>query len=85
MTLLNKRAFTMAETNWEKLRHDADYGLNGLGSLVEAIRRMDTSSGELASANLRLSQKMVVLSWIMAVSAVAQVALAAVGIWLALK
>jgi hypothetical protein len=68
----------MPDQDWDKLRRDADQGMNGLGSLVEAIRRMDEASGRLSRQMLNLTYATVILTLVQAVAA-------CVGIWLALR
>jgi hypothetical protein len=68
----------MPEHDWGKLKESADNGLHGLGSLVEAIRRMDEASG-------RLSRRMLVLTYVMTALTLVQAIAACISVWLAFR
>ena len=53
---------SLEEKSWQSLADDAQRGLSGQGSLVEAMRRLDKSTVNLSKVNIGLSCVLVLLA-----------------------
>lgn len=72
-----------AAKKWERLALHAEHGVKGTGAIVEALRRVDASTGELMKISNTLSAHANRLGLAMLILAAVQVGLAAIQIWLA--